>query len=319
MMGLGELPNAVAYAAGSRDLAKAENFAKKYGMKKAYGSYDELAADPEIDIIYIATTHPQHEEAAIKCLNAKKAVICEKPFSANAAQAARMIECARANKVFLMEAMWTRFLPHIQKTRELISEGAIGAVRHISADFGFRAGVDPKGRLFSPETAGGSLLDVGVYNISFCSMIYGEAPESINSKMTVGSTGVDEVVSALLGYKGGKSAFSLSAIRLNTPQEAAIYGEEGSIKLTPYWCGDTIALNNKDGFKEIKLPFGGGGFQYEAQEVMNCLDKNLLESPVMPLDETLAVMKSLDKIRYDNNLRYPFESDADIAYFKEGK
>lgn len=319
MTGLGALDNAVPYAAGSREPSRAEAFAKKYNLKKAYGSYDELAADPDVDIIYISTTHPHHEEAAITCLNAKKAVICEKPFAANAAQAARMIDCARANKVFLMEAMWTRFLPHIKKTAELISEGAIGEVRHINADFGFRAGVDPKGRLFSPDTAGGSLLDVGVYNISFCNMIFGKAPESISSQITVGSTGVDEIASALLGYKGQKSAFALSAIRLNTPQEALIYGDEGSIKLSPYWCGDTILLNNKDGFKEIKLPFGNGGFQYEAAEVMDCLDKNLLESPVMPLDETLAVMKCLDKIRYDNNLRYPFESDADTVFFKGGK
>ncbi|MCL2814296.1 MAG: Gfo/Idh/MocA family oxidoreductase [Oscillospiraceae bacterium] len=319
MTGLGALPNAVPCAAGSRDLNRAKDFAKKYNLNKAYGSYDELAADPEIDIIYIATTHPHHEEAAIKCLNAKKAVICEKPFAANAAQAARMIDCARSNRVFLMEAMWTRFLPHIKKTMELISQGAIGEVRHVNADFGFRAGVNPEGRLFSPDTAGGSLLDVGVYNISFCNMIFGGPPETISSQITVGSTGVDEIASALLGYKGKKSAFALSAIRLNTPQEALIYGEEGSIKLSPYWCGDTILLNNKDGFKEIKLPFGDGGFQYEAMEVMDCLDKNLLESPVMPLDETLEVMKCLDEIRYTNNLRYPFESDADTVFFKEGK
>ena len=319
MMGLGALPNAVPYAAASRDLGKAEAFAGKYGMKKAYGSYDALAADPEVDVVYIATTHPQHEAAAIKCLNSKKAVLCEKPFAANAAQAQRMIDCARENKVFLMEAMWTRFLPHIKKTRELIAEGAIGKVRHINADFAFRAGVDPKGRLFSPDTAGGSLLDVGVYNISFCNMIYGETPETVRSAMTIGETGVDETASALLCYAGGKSASVFSAIRVNTPQEATIYGEEGSIRLVPYWCGDTIVLNNKEGKNEIKLPFGDGGFQFEAAEVMACLDSGLLESPTMPLDETLAVMKIADKIRYDHNLRYPFESDADVVFFKGGK
>ena len=322
MMGLKLLPNAVPYAVGSRDFDKAKDFAQKYGLKKAYGSYDELAADPDVDIIYISTTHPQHMEAAIKCLKGKKAVICEKPFAANAAQAAKMIACARENKVFLMEAMWTRFLPHIKKTTQLISEGAIGKVRHISADFGFRAGVDPNGRLFSPDTAGGSLLDVGVYNISFFYMIgtiFGGELESVSSCMTIGSTGVDESASALLVYKGGQSAFGFSAIRVNTPQEAVIYGEEGSIRLRPYWCGDTVFLTDKEGTKEIKLPFEGGGFQFEAMEVMDCLDKNLLESPGMPLDETLSVMKILDKIRYDNNLRYPFESDADIEFFKEGK
>jgi predicted dehydrogenase len=310
MKGLETLPNAAPYAAASRDLGRAEDFARQYNLKKAYGSYGELAADPEVDIVYIATTHPQHEEAAIKCLKNKKAVLCEKPFAASAAQAARMIECARENKVFLMEAMWTRFLPHVKKTMELILDGAIGKVRHINVDFGFRAQVDPNSRLFSPDTAGGSLLDVGIYNISFCSMIFKRQPKTISSHMTFCSTGVDETASVLLGYGDGQSAFSLSAVTTNTIQEALIYGEEGSIRLMPpYWGGDTILLNDKNGQKEIKLPFGNG-FSFEAREAMDCLDKNLLESPVMPLDETLAVMETLDKIRHENNLRYPFEKNG---------
>ena len=316
VQGLGEVPNAVPYATASRELDRAKAFAQKHGLKKAYGSYDELAADPEVDAIYISTTHPHHEAAAIICLEAKKAVLCEKPFAANAAQAHRMIECAKKNKVFLMEAMWTRFLPHIKKTRELVLEGAIGQVRHVCADFGFRADINPNGRLFSPETAGGSILDVGVYNVSFASMIFGEPPKSVQSSLHIGSTGVDESASVLLGYSGGKTALLFSAIRLNTPHQAVIYGEEGSISLAPYWCGDTIRLNNKEGQKEIKLPFGEGGFQFETEEVMSCLELGLLESPTMPHEETLLVMKTLDKIRYDNNLCYPFESDDDINFGK---
>ena len=305
--GLTAIPNASRYAVGSRDIGRAQAFADKHGFKKAYGSYEALAKDPEVDAVYIATPHPQHEEAAILCLNNGKPVICEKPFAGNAAQAARMIDCARKNKVFLMEAMWTRFLPSICKVRELIAEGAIGGVRHINADFCFRAGVNPEGRLFALKSAGGSLMDVGVYNISFCSMIFGKQPENIKSCMNIGSTGVDETASVLLSYNDGESANLLSAIRLNTPQDASIYGEDGYIKLPSYWCGDTVQLFNKDGAREIKLPFDSGGFQFEALEVMNCLNKGLLESPVMPLDETLAVMQTADKIRYDNNLRYPFE------------
>ena len=307
--GLASIPNAVLYAVGSRDLARAQNFADKHGFQKAYGSYEELAADPDVDIIYVAPPHPQHAEAAALCLNNKKAVICEKPFAANAAQASKMIECARRNNVFLMEAMWTRFLPSICKVRELIAAGAIGGVRHVSADFCFRAGVDPNGRLFAPAAAGGSLLDVGVYNVSFCSMIYGKQPDVIHSYMNIGSTGVDETASVLFGYDGGQSALTLSAIRLNTPQDASIYGEEGYIKIPGYWCGDTVILSNKDGAQEFKMPFGDGGFQFEALEAMACLDKGLLESPVIPLDESLAVIETLDKIRSDNNLRYPFEID----------
>jgi len=305
--GLSAIPNAVLYAVGSRDLGRAQAFANKYGFKKAYGSYEDLAKDPDVDIIYVATPHPQHEEATITCLNNGKPVICEKPFAATAAQASRMIECARKNKVFLMEAMWTRFLPSICKTRELIASGAIGNVRHINADFCFRAGVNPDSRLFAPKSAGGALLDVGVYNISFCSMIFGKQPDRIQSYMNIGSTGVDETASALLSYSGGESALLLSAIRLNTPQDAVIYGEDGYIRLPGYWCGNTVLLYNKDGAQEIKFPFDSGGFQFEAMEAMSCVDKGLLESPVIPLDESLAIMKTLDKIRHDNNLRYPFE------------
>ena len=305
--GLTAIPNAELYAVGSRNLERAQNFANQYGFQKAYGSYADLVNDPDVEIIYVATPHPQHEEAVIKCLNKGKAVICEKPFAANLAQATRMAECARKNKVFLMEAMWTRFLPTICKVRELIADGAIGKVMHINADFCFRAGIDPNGRLFAPNSAGGSLLDVGVYNISFCSMIFGKQPDRVQSYMNIGTTGVDETASVLLSYNEGGSANLLSAIRLNTPHDASIYGEEGFIKLPGYWCGNTVLLSNKDGYQEIKLPFESSGYQFEAIEVMECLDKGLLESPVMPLDETLNIMKTLDKIRGDNNLVYPFE------------
>ena len=306
--GLATIPGAaVRYAVGSRDLGRARAFADAFGFEKAYGSYAELAADPDVDIIYVATPHPQHEEAVILCLNAKKAVICEKPFAPNARQAARMIDCARENGVFLMEAMWTRFLPTIVKTRELIAGGAIGKVLHFNAEFAFRAEVNPEGRLFAPAAAGGSLLDVGVYNMSFCSMIFQKRPDRIQSHLSIGSTGVDEAASVIVNYAGGQSASLYSAIRTNTSHDASIYGEDGYIKLPGYWHGDTVILKNNDGIQEFKLPFEASGFQYEAEEVMACLDSGLLESAIMPLDETLSVLQSLDKIRFDNNLRYPFE------------
>jgi len=163
--GLKIIPNAVMYAVGSRDRGRAEAFAQKHGFQKTYGSYRELAEDPEVDAIYVAPPHPFHEEAAVLCLNNKKAVICEKPFAVNSRQVERMIQCARRNNVFLMEAMWTRFLPTICKVRELLAGNAIGKVRLVTADLGFRAGLNPEGRLFAPALAGGSLLDVGVFNL----------------------------------------------------------------------------------------------------------------------------------------------------------
>ena len=305
--GLAAAPGAIAYSIGSRDLGRARAFADEYGFEKAYGSYAELAADPDTDIIYVATPHPQHEEAVILCLNAKKAVICEKPFAANARQASRMIECAKENGVFLMEAMWTRFLPTICKVRELIKGGAIGKVLHVGAEFGFRAEANPKSRLFNPDAAGGSLLDVGVYNISFCNMIYRKQPDRIQSHLALGATGVDEATSVIFNYCGGQSASLYSAIRTSTTHDASIYGEDGYIKLPAYWHGDTVLLNNKDGAQEFKLPMESTGFQYEAIEAMSCLGKGLAQSPVMPLSDTLAVIELLDKIRFDNHLRYPFE------------
>jgi predicted dehydrogenase len=311
--GLAAAPNAVKYAVGSRDIGRARAFADEYGFAKAYGSYKELAGDPDVDVIYVATPHPQHEEAVLTCLDAGKAVLCEKPFAPNARQASRMIARAREKGVFLMEGMWTRFLPGIAKVRELIAGGEIGKVRHVAADFGFRANVDPDGRLFAPGSAGGSLLDVGVYNASFCSMIFGgRQPDRIQSHMQVGSTGVDEITSLLFNYSGGLSAQLLSAIRLNTPQDATIFGEDGYIKLPGYWHGDTVILNNKAGTKEFNFPFEASGFQFEAAEVMSRLDGGHLESAVMPLDETLAVIETLDKIRFDNHLVYPFECGEDI-------
>lgn len=305
--GLEAIPEAVRYAVGSRDLGRARAFADEYGYEKAYGSYRELAADPDVDIIYVATPHPQHEDAVITCLENGKAVLCEKPFAVNAAQAARMIDCARRADLFLMEAMWTRYLPSVRKACELIGGGAIGQVRHIFADLGFRAPINPEGRLFAPQSAGGSLLDVGVYTLSFCSMIYGKQPERIQSHLAIGQTGVDEAATVLLNYSGGNSAQLYSAIRVSTANEAVIYGEEGSIRMPLFWCGNTVILNGSDGTREIKLPFESTGYQFEAIEAMSCLERGLKESPIMPLSETLAIVGTLDRIRFDNHLRYPFE------------
>ena len=306
--GLAALPDAVLCAVGSRDAGRARAFADEYGFERAYGSYAELAADADVDAIYVATPHPQHQEAATLCLSAGKAVLCEKPFAPNASQASRMIECAKKHNVFLMEAVWTRFLPSILKTRELIAGGAIGEVLHVNADFAFRAPANPESRLFNPDAAGGSLLDVGVYNLSFCSMLFGRQPDRVQSHLSIGETGVDEFASVILNYKGGQSASLFSALRVGTGQDAAIYGENGYIKLPGYWHGDTVVLYNNEGTKEFKLPFESTGYQFEAAEVMSCLNRGLKESPVMPLRETLEVIKLADRIRFDNNLKYPFES-----------
>lgn len=299
------ISDALLYAVGSREKSRAETFAQKYGCEKIYGSYREAAEDPLTDIVYVATPHPQHEEAAIMCLENGKAVLCEKPFAVNARQAERMIQSARKNNVFLMEAMWTRFLPAICKVRELLAEGAIGKVNLVCADFGFCADVDPQSRLFSPALAGGSLLDVGIYNLSFCSMVFGKQPSNIQSHMVIGSTGVDEECSVGFMYDKGQNAILHSAIRLLTPHIATISGRKGRIEIPDFWRAQSFKLYKGDQVQEYNLPYESFGFQFEALEVQRCLNEGLKESPVMPLEETLAILQTADFIRRENGLCYP--------------
>ena len=306
--GLSEAERAEFYAVASRDINRAEDFAKKFGFAKAYGSYKELAEDDNVDIVYIATPHSQHMDATLLCLEHGKAVICEKPLAVNAAQARRMIECARKNKTFLMEAVWSRLFPAMVKTRELLASGAIGKPRHINAEFCFAAGYNPASRLYDPALAGGSLLDVGVYNLNFSNMVFGRKPEKMQSHIEFSPSGVDETACVMLSYGENQTAQVLSSVSLNASHDAVIYGDEGNIRLPSYWCGNTVILNSyKDGVQEFSLPYESTGYQFEAIEVMECLDKGLLESPVMPLAETLEVMEMMDKIRYDNGFKYPFE------------
>ena len=203
-------------------------------------SYEALAADPEIDIVYVATPHPMHHTAAKLCLNAGKAVLCEKPFTVNATEAEEVIALARERKLFLMEAMWTRYLPLMVRFRELIAAGAIGEPRLLTADFGFRADGEPSHRLFNPDLAGGALLDVGVYVVSLASMIFGP-PERGTGMADIGATGVDEQAALVFGYPGGKLAQLTVAVRTNTPQEVTLMGTEGTIRIPPIWWRPTTA------------------------------------------------------------------------------
>ncbi len=203
--------------------------------------------------------------------------------------------------------MWTRFLPAIRKAVELIDGGAIGRVRHVTADFAFRAEVNPDSRLFAPAMAGGALLDVGIYNLAFCSMIYKQQPEQILSHLHIGSTGVDEAAAVQMHYPQGASAQVYAGIRVNTAHEAMVYGEKGFIRIPDYWHANRLYLHTSEEPQEFHLPFEASGFQFEAMEVMACVRAGRRESPLMPLDETLALAGTMDEIRRAGNLRYPFE------------
>lgn len=297
------------YAVASRSLDKAHSYAKKYNIPKAYGTYEELVRDSEVEIIYIATPHPFHKEWAIKCLEAGKAVLCEKPITINAGDAKEIYDAARKNNTFFMEAMWTRFLPVMMKVREWINSGAIGEIRMVKADFGFRANVDHEGRLFNPELAGGALLDVGIYPISFAYMVFGKSPVEIISTAHLGETGVDEQGASIFKYANGELAILDSSIRTNTLSEACILGTKGNIKIpTQFWRSKTAVLN-VDGEESIVYEDNSNsiGYYFEAKEVMECLSKDLKESSVLTLEESLEIMKTMDTIRKQYGLKYPVE------------
>ncbi|MEN8174013.1 MAG: Gfo/Idh/MocA family oxidoreductase, partial [Chloroflexota bacterium] len=269
--GLEAVPDAKIVAVGSRDLDRAKSFANTFNVPNAYGSYQALAADPDVDIIYIGTPHNVHKDHTLLSLNAGKHVLCEKPFAINAAEAEEMIATAREKGLFLMEAMWSRYLPVLVKVRQLIAEEAIGKIRMVQADFGFRTDVDPEGRLFNPELGGGALLDAGIYPLSLAHMILG-TPDRITSMADLGSTGVDEQTAFILGYDSGEMAVLSAAIRTNTPQEAAIFGTDGWIRIDRTWfISDALTLKSNGQEEIIPCPLVGNGLNYEAVEAGDCI------------------------------------------------
>jgi len=306
--GLQAVPNAQLVACGSRTAEKAEAFGEKWKIPHRHADYAALAADPEVDAIYVATPHPMHREDVLLCLEHGKAVLCEKPFTVNAREAAEVIAAARRAGLLVMEAMWTRFLPHMAQVRAWLNAGAIGDVRMLHADLGFRANFDPRGRLLNPTLAGGGLLDVGVYTVSLAHGILG-VPTAVTGLAHFGETGVDEQAGMVLGYPEGRLAVLSCGVRTNIPHVARILGTEGNILIRePWWrpTSVTLAVNGKEE-QTVTPEIVGNGYNYEAVEFGNCLRAGLLESPLFPLDETLAIMHTLDSLRAQWGLKYPME------------
>ncbi len=304
--GLTALDDARLLSVGSRSQETADRFADEFDATNRHPNYAALAADPDVQAIYIATPHDIHCENTVLCLEGGKAVICEKPFSITLAETDRMIAAARDNGVFLMEAMWTRFLPVLVELRRRVAKGDIGEPRMLSADFGFRVDTpDPSGRLFNPQHGGGALLDVGVYTVSLASMLFG-APSRIASLANLGDTGVDEEAGIVLGHDGGEMAVLYTAIRATTPQDAVLMGTRGSIRIhSPWWIPTAMTVKSGGSEETIELPYEGNGYNCEAAEVMACLRAGKTESDVMPLSETRGVMRTLCDIREQWGLRYP--------------
>lgn len=306
--GLTALEDAELVAVGSRSQQSADAFADKFDIPRRHASYEALAADPEIDAIYIATPHNLHAENSILCMQQGKAVLCEKPFTVNARETEKVIAVARQEKRFLMEAMWSRFLPALIYARDLVLDGAIGELRMIQADFGYRAGFDPEKRTFNPALAGGGLLDVGIYPISLAHWLLGE-PAKIAGLAEVGTTGVDEQAAWVFLYPGGEMAVMSSAVRTTTQHEAILYGTEGWIRLpAQFWNAKKLILHRNGKEDEtFEPPRVGNGYNYEAAEVANCLRAGKLESDVLPLAETLAMMRTMDELRRQWGVKYPME------------
>lgn len=298
-------------AVASRNLNRAEEFAKKFGIDKAYGSYEELAADPEIDVIYIGTPHPEHKENAALCIKHGKAVLCEKSFTLNEKDSLYLTTLAAEHRVFLMEAMWTKFLPVTRKVKEWLKEGRIGELRHIRASFGFHTEFNPDSRLYNPELGGGALLDVGVYPITYVIHMVDCLPEQVLSSAVIGKTGVDERNVILMKFPQGILAELSSAVSAEIGYDAEMIGDKGRIYVPRFWCAEEAMLyNSRNELEEtIEFPFQVNGYVHEAEEVNRCLREGLLESKLLPLKDTLSIMRIMDGIRSEWGLKYPEEFD----------
>jgi predicted dehydrogenase len=299
---------AVLHAVASRDAGRARQFAGQYQIPQVYDSYEALAADPEVDAVYIATPHRYHREQALLCLEAGKAVLCEKPLTVNAAETRALIDLARAKKVFLMEALWTRYLPIYGHVRDWLDSGLIGDVELIQSSFGFAMNRDPEDRLLNHELAGGALLDLGVYNIAMSQWVQGREPVEVSAQGRIGETNVDELTSASLRYDDGSISQFTCTVRATTANEFVIYGRLGHIRVHGFFGGATRATLVTAG-KELTVaePFRATGFEYQIEEAMRCIQAGLIESPAMTHEQSLATMTVMDRIRAAIGLRYSFE------------
>lgn len=291
-------------AVASRSEKDAKTFARTFDIEHSYGSYYAMLENPFIDVVYIATPHPFHFEHSLLCMNKGKAVLCEKPLAMNTSQVDEMIETAKKNGVFLMEAMWTRFFPAIRKAETLIAEGAIGEIRLLQADFGFFAEFDAQSRLFNNMLGGGSLLDVGVYPLFLATLLLGK-PSEIKALSHFSSAEVDLSTSMVMHYPSSATALLTSSIICDTPLTVIISGTKGSIKIgSPWYIPTSLTLQNEKGVSEMSFPLKGTGFYYEAKEVVECLQSHKLESPVFPLALSADIMSTVDRIRKEAGITY---------------
>ena len=291
------VPGATLTAVGSRSYERAQDFATRHGAARAHGSYRELITDPEVDVIYIATPHPQHHAIAIAALRAGKGVLVEKAFTATVAGAQDIVTTARATGGFAMEAMWTRFQPAIVRMRELIADGAIGTALSVQADLGVLRDYDPQDRLFNPALGGGAVLDLGVYVVSFAQMVLG-TPDRVVSYGVIGPSGVEIDATILLGFPSGTTAALTTSLHSPQPGQARVFGTHGWIDVLPRFHHPSQIVLHRGGSEPetITAPQIGGGYAHELIEVTDGIRAGRTESAVMPLADTLAVQEVLNEV-----------------------
>jgi predicted dehydrogenase len=304
------VPGAELVAVGSRRADTAEAFAQRHGFARAHGSWAALAADPGVDVVYVATPHAFHYDAALACLAGGKAVLCEKPMTLDLVSAARLVQEARTRRLFLMEAMWMRCNPAILALARTVADGAIGEVTAVHADFGLQGPFEAAHRLRDPALGGGALLDLGVYPINLAHLILG-APAAVRSWAHLTPEGIDQNTGVLLGYGSGAVAALTCGINGATRNAAAITGTAGRIDLPPaFYAPRTFTLTRTGAEPDVvDFPFDGRGYQFEAAEVQRCLSAGRTESPLMPQDTTLEIMNLLDTVRDQIGVTYPPTSD----------
>jgi predicted dehydrogenase len=328
---LGGVPQGELRAVGSRSREGADAFARAFGVPRAYASYEELVRDPEVDVVYVATPNTAHKDHAVLALEHGKAVLCEKPFTIDAAEARVVIETARRTGRFCMEGMWTRFTPLVRELVSTVRSGAIGDVRMVTASLGFPFAFDAKHRVFDPALGGGAMLDLGVYALSFVFHLLG-LPTGMETQAVLGATGVDEQATALFTFPGGRQASIATSLRSRLGNDAAIFGTEGMIRVhEPLYCPESATIVRAPSTPPVGAQpprrtrfaaarenpvlrdlYGrltrarsetaitrrrlGNGYAHEAIEVMRCLEAGERESPLMPLDESLAIMETIDAL-----------------------
>jgi predicted dehydrogenase len=304
--GLKVVDDAELFAVGSRNIDNAEKFAREFNAQKAYGSYDELVKDPDVDVIYVATPHVLHYEHTLLCLDNGKHVLCEKPFGMNGKQVRMMISKAKEKNLFLMEAMWSRFLPNVIKAKEIIDSGEIGNVKLLTANFSIKSDFPLEHRHFNKDLGGGALLDIGIYNVFLSLFLLGK-PKSFKAAASMGSTDVDFSIGILFKYDDEALSVLYSSFIAAADVVAEVHGETGKIVFDNFWFRPVnikIVRSNGDVIP-VPLQFKGNGYNYEAEEVVKCIKEGKTQSELMSWDNSLELIDMLDSIRKETGIFYP--------------